>query len=809
VGVRGDEAGRPRTAATRASNESSVGYYDREGRFLYATPEMASYVGMTPDELIGRTWYEIGVPPEAVDGLEAARRRVLETGNSDRQKATFQVGGSDRETEFSIRPVRGRDGSIVGTVVTAWDPSEHRESSRGKARLDRTYAILSAIDQVILHAHDSDVILSEACRIAAGLGGFELAWIALLDAASGDVRMAFQSGRDEGLLADLVLSSRDEPSGRGVVGTSIRENRSVVVQDVRHDPRMAPWRTFFDRLGYRTAAGFPIRVRGGTIGSLVLYSARVGHFDAAEARLYEQMAEDISAAVDTIETRKAMAETESALVEAEQRTRDLFGMNPQAMWVFDIGTLRFLAVNNAAINAYGYSRDEFLAMTLKDIRMPEDVPALVADIAIPLPDQGGYRPPRQWRHVRKDGSPIYVEVTAHDIMFDGRKARLVMAIDVTERRRLEAKLAEATRLEAMGALAGGIAHDFNNLLTAVNGYADILIEELEGDERVESAREIRRAGARAAELTRQVLAFARRQVLVPRAVDVNVVVASVGQMLRRLIGEQISLVTKLDDSSAVVLADPGQLEQVLVNLAVNSRDAMPDGGVLEIEVRRVEDAGVLDHDLTGRAVLVTVADTGIGMDEATMARAFEPFFTTKDAAQGTGLGLATVYGIVHQSNGRTWVESGVGRGTTVSVLLPLVETPPEPRKVAAPSALQGRDEAAILVVEDDSAVRAFVVSTLERAGYSVLAAASPAHATALSDGLAEAIDLLLTDLIMPGGNGRDLAARLLTSRPSLRVVLMSGYDATISEVAPGRRVLAKPFDAEELLAAVREALSAP
>jgi hypothetical protein len=766
---------------------------------------------MTPDQLIGRTWYEIGVPPEAVQALEETRRRVLETGQPANQKTSLQIGGTLRESEFVIKPVIGADGSIVGTVVTAWDSAEHRQASRGRARLDRTYSILTAIDQVIFRARHSHIILSEACRIAADVGGFELAWVALVDRASGDVRVVCQAGRDEGLLADVVVSARDEPSGHGVVGTAIRENRSVVIQDVRHDERMAAWRTFLDQLGCRTAAAFPIRVAGRTIGALVLYSAKASRFDAAEARLYEQLAEDISGAVDSIETKKGKAEAHSALIESERRYRDLFEVNPQAMWVFDIETLRFLAVNKAAVRSYGYSRDEFLAMTVKDIRPPEDVPALLEDVAIAMPDEGGYRPRGQWRHVRKDGSLAYVEVTANDIDFEGRPARLVMVIDVTDRRRLEAQLVEATRLEAMGHLAGGIAHDFNNLLIAVNGYADILIGELEGDERVESAREIRRAGARAAELTKQVLAFARRQVLVPRPVDLNAVVASVSQMLRRLIGEQVRLVTKVEGTPAVVLADPGQLEQVLVNLAVNSRDAMPGGGVLEIGVRRVEDAVVFDRDITGPAVLLTVSDTGVGMDGATLARAFEPFFTTKEVGKGTGLGLATVHGIVRQSGGQIWAESSAGSGTRVSVLFPEVDATPEPTPAPQAAAPEIGEGSCILAVEDDAAVRAFVVATLERAGYRVLVAASPAQAAVLSEGLAETVDLLLTDLVMPGENGRDLAERLLVSRRSLRVVLMSGYDAAPPEDRHDDRFifLAKPFGADELVAAVRQALAEP
>ena len=802
---------RARADAGKVSRRSRLGYDDREGRFLYATPALAAYMGMTPDQLIGRTWYEIGVPPEAVQALEETRRQVLETGQPASHKMSLQIGGALRESEFVIKPVIGADSSIVGTVVTAWDPDERRQASRGRARLDRTYSILSAMDQVILRARHSHVILSEACRIAADVGGFELAWVALVDPATGDVRVVCQAGRDEGLLAEQIVSARDEPSGRGVVGTAIRENRSVVVQDVRRDERTALWRTFFDQLGFRTAAGFPIRVAGRTIGALVLYSAKASRFDAAEARLYEQLTNDISGALDSIETKRAKAEAHSALIESERRYRDLFEVNPQAMWVFDIETLRFLAVNNAAIRSYGYSREEFLAMTVKDIRPPEDVPALLEEVATAIPEQGGYRPRGQWRHVRKDGSLVYVEVSANDIDFEGQPARLVLVIDVTDRRRLEAQLAETARLEAMGHLAGGIAHDFNNVLTAVNGYADILIGELEGDERVESAREIKRAGARAAELTKQVLAFARRQVFVPRPVDLNTVVASVSQMLRTLIGEQIRLVSNLDSSPAVVLADPGQLEQVLVNLAVNSRDAMPGGGILEIRVRRVEDAAVFDREMSGPAVILAVADTGAGMSEATLARAFEPFFTTKEVGRGTGLGLATVYGIVRQSNGQVWAESAAGSGTKVSVLLPLVEATPEP--IAAPQAAlpEVGEGLCILAVEDDAAVRAFVVATLEHAGHHVLVAASPAQAAVLSEGLAESIDLLLTDLAMPGGNGRDLAARLLVRRPSLRVVLMSGYDAAPRDDLRDDRFhfLAKPFGADELAAAVRQALAEP
>jgi PAS domain S-box-containing protein len=475
------------------------------------------------------------------------------------------------------------------------------------------------------------------------------------------------------------------------------------------------------------------------------------------------------------------------------------------MWVYDVDGLGFLAVNDAALHEYGYSRDEFLSLTLSDIRPPQDIPAMQASVAAL---SAGFRPRGTWRHRRKDGSIMDVEVTGHDVEFDGRKGRLVAVADVTDRKRLEAHLSEATRMEAMGHLAGGIAHDFNNLLTAVNGYAELLEAELGDSPMAEDAREIRRAGQRAADLTRQVLAFARRQVLAQRAVDVNVVVVGVSQMLGRLIGEQIRLVVVLDHEPAVIIADPGQLEQVLVNLGINARDAMPDGGTLEIRVARVEDGATVCDEMGGPAVLLTVTDTGSGMDAQTLAHAFEPFFTTKQAGSGTGLGLATVYGIVHQSSGEVWAESTVGRGTTVSVLFGRVDAEPENIPVPPITRTPASSSGTVLVVEDEPVVRGFVVSTLERAGHHVLVAGSPAEALALTEGLDERIDVLVSDLIMPETNGQVLAERLLARRPSMRVVLMSGYGAGLEASADTNyRFLAKPFGRDELMAAVATALA--
>jgi hypothetical protein len=719
---------------------------------------------------------------------------------------SYAEDGASLDREVEIQPDLAPDGTFRGLVLTAWDATHFRQAVRRIAQLDRIYALLSQINQAIVRIRDRDALLAEACRIAAEVGGFELCWIGLVE-PEGDVRKATRAGIDVSILDRVVVSARDEPAGRGAVGTSIRENRAVIIEDAASDERMAPWHRELAGRGIRTVAAFPLRLGGRPIGAFALYSSQPGYFDTEEVRLFEELAGDISFALDLFEAEREKAVALEALRESERRFRDLFDSNPIPMWVFDVETLDFLAVNDAAVATYGYSREEFLGMTLSDIRPPEDVAAMLASVAAP---GEGYRPSDLWRHRRKDGTLLDVEVSGHDIEFEGRKARVIAAIDVSERRRLEAQLAEATRMEAMGHLAGGIAHDFNNLLTAILGNAELLGAELGDSPMAEEAREIQRAGARAAELTRQVLAFASRQVLVPRPVDLNEVVAGVGQMLRRLIGEQIKLVLEPEREPAVVMADPGQLEQVLVNLAVNARDAMPEGGTLQIGVKHVAEAAELGAgSLSGRAVLLTVADTGVGMDTETLAHAFEPFFTTKQAGAGTGLGLATVYGIVRQSKGEIWAESAAGAGTTVSVLLRRVEARPEPLARPVPVVSDTVPVATILVVEDEPAVRALVVSTLERAGYRVMVAASPVEAVALSEGLDAPIDLLLTDLIMPGSNGQALAERLLKKRPSMRVVMMSGYGAGLGPIPPDAtfHFIAKPFGRDELTAAVAQVLA--
>jgi two-component system, cell cycle sensor histidine kinase and response regulator CckA len=645
---------------------------------------------------------------------------------------------------------------------------------------------------------------------------------------------------------------------------------------------------------------------------------------------------DLISAVDRelIERQRA----EEVAHASEVSYRRLFESNPNPMWVYDVETLRFLAVNDAAVRTYGYSPQEFLGLTIEDIRPEADIP-LLRSIVAPAVDSEtkGFTLAGLWRHRRKNGTIIDAEVTSHSHEFEGKAARVVLAFDVSkrvrseaalreselryrelfenatdliattdldgritdanhaftaslgysldeligksiselvptewhdelarardekasavhdatiyehelvakdghcirvevasrlvksdgqaigveaicrdisERKLLEERLRQSQRLEAVGQLAGGVAHDFNNLLTVISGYAEMLRNK-NGDAGGAELAQIAGAADRAAALTRQLLAFSRRQVLQPKVIDLNEIVSGLSPMLTRLIGEHVELVVSLDDDLDPVLADPGQIEQVLMNLVINARDAMPEGGKLTIETTTTtldesyaeahEDANAGPHSV------LAVSDTGSGMDAETRKRVFEPFFTTKAPGSGTGLGLATVHGIVKQSGGNIWVYSEPEHGTTFKIYLPSVEAVTGHREVERQRSPGGIET--ILVVEDQDAVRNVVALMLESNGYAVHAAAYPADALRLVQHDETQIDLLLTDLVMPGLSGRDLAAQIREHRPELRVLYMSGYPEHASTrngtLSNGSAYLEKPFSESQLAQAIRAAL---
>ncbi|HEY3351403.1 MAG TPA: PAS domain S-box protein [Thermoanaerobaculia bacterium] len=475
-------------------------------------------------------------------------------------------------------------------------------------------------------------------------------------------------------------------------------------------------------------------------------------------------------------------------------------------------TGKFLRWNQRLEAVSGYSAEEITAMRPPDLFVEEDR-ALIEERMAGVFEKGSLDVEATLLSKAGTQTPHYL--TGVRFVLDGVTDCIGMGFDVTARKHLEAQLRQSQKLEAIGQLAGGVAHDFNNLLTVIGGHSDLILANsgLEGDLR-EGVDEIRHAAERAAALTQQLLAFSRKQVLKPKVLDVNDAVGQVEKMLRRLIGEHVIFETRLQEDLGHVKADPSQIEQVIMNLAVNARDAMPEGGTLTIESANVE----LEEALVGAHVpvrpgphvMLAVTDTGVGMDHETQRRLFEPFFTTKEQGKGTGLGLATTYGIVKQSGGFIRVSSELGKGTTFRIYLPRVEERAEPAVKRKSGADLMKGSAVVLLVEDEEPVRRLARIALERRGYSVLEASTGADAIVVAAGHPGKIDLLLTDIVMPGIGGMELAHRIRENRPDVRVLVMSGYiRETYGRDTPldsGFAFLEKPFSPQTLIQMVGEVL---
>jgi hypothetical protein len=493
----------------------------------------------------------------------------------------------------------------------------------------------------------------------------------------------------------------------------------------------------------------------------------------------------------------------------DKRFRLLFQEHPQPMWLFDAGSRKILEANDAAAKLYGYSTDELRDMPMDELQTAGDLDRFLAERS-----EDRKITPEIWRHSTKPGRAIDVEIAIHDIDYGGRTIKLAVIMDVTGRRELEEQLRQAQKMEAVGMLAGGVAHDFNNLLTIINGYSQLMLNNLpKSDPNRHAAEQIMKAGDRAAGLTNQLLAFSRRQVMQPKVLDLNHLVSGLSAMLRRLIGEDVDLRLILRDEVGRVNADPGQIEQVLMNLVVNGRDAMPQGGALTVETANVTlDEHYAARHVTvkpGPYVMLAVSDTGFGMDEATKTRLFEPFFTTKAPGKGTGLGLSTVFGIIKQSGGSVEVYSEAGKGTSIKVYLPRIDQAVRLEREGRRRQVT-RGSETILLVEDDEMVRTLVRETLERDGYKVLDSADPVEAQRVSENYRGKIQLLITDVVMPKLSGRELARVISARRPEMKVLYMSGYtdSAIVNSGILQKEVsfLQKPFTPAALSGKVRDVI---
>jgi len=491
-----------------------------------------------------------------------------------------------------------------------------------------------------------------------------------------------------------------------------------------------------------------------------------------------------------------------ALERREEHYRALIENSLDLVSILNVdGTIRYASPSHERI--IGYAVTDLVGQNLFSLIHPEDVADARAAMA---QINGAASFECRWRH--KDGSWRVLESFGRNLSHvQGVSGVVVNSRDITERKKLEEQLHHSQRLEAVGRLAGGVAHDFNNLLMIITGYSQMLLDAMHPSDPVSGdLDQIVKAAQRATDLTNQLLAFSRRQVARPTVVNLNTLVQEMERMLRRVIGEDIELLTGLSPRLESVRVDAGQIEQVVLNIAVNARDAMPQGGKLVIETANLNITEELRRNhvgpLPGPYVVLSISDTGVGMEPQVMSRVFEPFFTTKD--HGTGLGLSTSYGIVKQSGGDIWVDSKPGSGTTFRIYLPVAEEsrgePEVPREVAPV-----RGSETILLVEDEDGVRRVVETMLKRRGYQVLASPSPADALAVAENHSGTIDLLITDMVMPGMSGRKMAEHMITARPNLRVLFVSGYSDPV-DTDGGAAFLQKPFTAEELAHKISEVL---
>lgn len=685
------------------------------------------------------------------------------------------------------------DEAILGTLI---DITQRKRSERLQIAL---YSISDCVNSVV----DLEQLYPALHKIVGELMYANNLYIALLD-ESGE-RLHFAYFVDEN---DRPPGSRK--LGKGLTEYVLRSGKPLLaniakIRDLENQSEIeAIGRDCVDWLGV------PLRQGNKVFGVIALqsYDPKIRHSEH-DRDILTYVSQHISVAL----VRK---QQEEALRASEARHRSLVESAVYGMYRSSLDG-KFLDVNPALVKMLGYSSaEELMAIDMaRDVYLDSDQRAAV----IHAYRESGCLESCELRWKRKDGRSITVRLSGN--VFKNEQGETLgfemIAEDVSERRALEEQLRQSQKMEAVGRLAGGIAHDFNNLLTVMKGYSELMLDELDtADPLRAEVDEIKKAADRAAALTRQLLAFSRQQVLAPKVLDLNSVVGNMDKLLRRLLGEDVDLFTVLEPGLARVKADPGQIEQVIMNLAVNARDAMPNCGKLTIETANVDldDNYIRDHASVkpGPYVMIAVTDTGTGMTDKVKSRIFEPFFTTKEIGKGTGLGLSTVYGIIKQSGGYIWVYSEVGIGSTFKVYLPAVDAPAElpACPIQRPA---GRGSETVLLVEDEDGVRALMRQVLHKHGYNVLESRHGGEALLMCERHSGKIDLLLTDVVLEQMSGRELAERLIRIRPEMKVLYVSGYadDAIVHHGVLNADVafLQKPFTTEALARKIRYVLDGP
>jgi two-component system cell cycle sensor histidine kinase/response regulator CckA len=764
---------------------------DRDHCVLWANETFVRMFGYEAMEVIGQTLEDLVVPPERLAEstwvTEALAKGTPITLETQRRKKD----GSLLDVSISCAPLR-IDGKMEGFYAGYHDISDRK-------RVEALSSALYRVAEKSSSVHDLQQFFAAVHHIIDELMYAKNFYIALYDPASDLLTFPYFVDEQDSApgpkklakgLTDYLIRS-GEPLLATPEVLQAMEDRGEVS---RNGSRSLDW------------MGVPLKVGNHTFGALVVqtYSKNI-RYGERDKEILTFVARQLASAVE-------IKRNEQALRRSEARYRSLVQSSVYGIYRSSLEG-RFLDVNPALITMLGYgSAEEVLLLDPeKDVFAHcEEHKRLVEEFR-----NTGRLDGIEVKWKRKDGSTITVRISGRAVTSEDEPADVLEAIaeDVTERRALEEQFRQAQKMEAVGRLAGGVAHDFNNLLMVISGYAEVILATLsEVHPLTEKAKAIQQAADRATTLTRQLLAFSRKQLLELKVVDVNAIVSDMERLLRPLIGENVELLARLTPEAGYTRADAGQLEQVLMNLVVNAKDAMPDGGRLTIQTQHV----VFDQShrrgqtfiRPGNYVLLSVSDTGMGMDRETQSRIFEPFFTTKEKGKGTGLGLSTVYGIVKQSGGYVTVQSEKGRGSTFHIYLPQVEGSAEQQTVPVARAAAGGTET-ILLVEDEDSVRQLVRDTLESKGYKVVEAENGENGLQAATQHEGKIDLVITDVVMPGMGGREMVEQLVKTRPQAKFLYLSGYteEAILNGgVLNGTAFLQKPFTLQSLTRKVREML---
>jgi PAS domain S-box-containing protein len=797
---------------TRYANDAIL-LADEDGRIIEVNDRAAEIFGYSREELLRMKLADLK-PAELAGELRATSQALREKKSSVFETTNQRKDGSLFPAEISARWIEEEGRCYQQSIIR--DISERKQAERQIARLNHLYAVLSRCGAAIIRARSENELFGELCRIAVESGSFRIAWAGSVDPATSLVVPVATAGDAAAYLDEVKISAAEGPLGAGPIGTCIREGRAVAINNIDTDASMAPWREAAARHGLRSCICLPLQRRGQTVCVVGWYSSEADFFRGEETALAVEVGASMSYALDRMDLERERVRADLERQQSQERLELALDAANEGYWDWKITANEWYASPRYhTILGYQPGEREISLESARQMMHPDDLPSFDKALA-ELQHPGCDSTSIEYRVRHKDGHYIWVLTRAKVVARDasGHPARMVgTRSEITGRKRLEEQFLQAQKLESVGRLAGGVAHDFNNHLTVINGYADLLRKQLPaGSPIAESLAEIQQAGERAAALTRQLLAFSRKQIASPERLNLNTVITGMQKMIRRLMGEDVELQLELAPDLGSVLADATQIEQVVMNLAINARDAVQSGGRVIIKTGQEALTGEgLQADRTGPHVRLTVTDNGSGMTPEVRQHIFEPFYTTKDTSRGTGLGLSTVYGIVQGNGGFIIVDSEPGKGSSFHIYFPCAGEPAGAARTEQHPARPLEGSETILVVEDQEEVRRLAVDILEHYGYRVIAAANGDEALALAGKHEGVIDLVVSDMVMPGMSGTELIRHLVRSRPRVKVLYVSGYTADSirqQELAAGAAAfLPKPYSPDGLANKVRELLS--